>query len=254
MRPSFACSTQLCHDLALMQPAVIRGNASEVMALATSLLGPNAQDGSAAPGGTSDGGGGRGVDSTASSLQAVGVAKALAARLGCIVAVSGATDVVTDGRSVYKVHNGVPLLQQITGSGCAVTALIAAFLVGADDVAPVGGGVAASALLPCGLSARGAMSATAAAFAYFGACAEIAAQKFQASRAATSDTAGTDATVRATWQFIGPASLRVALVDALYHLGEVTMSGELEPSPGSATGTAITLSEWIRIETESTDA
>lgn len=46
----------------------------------------------------------------------------------CIVAVSGAVDLVTDGKRVLSVSNGVPLMQRITATGCAVTSLIAAFV------------------------------------------------------------------------------------------------------------------------------
>lgn len=47
---------------------------------------------------------------------------------GCIVAVSGAVDIVTDGKRVVGVRNGVAMLQKITATGCSVTALIAAFV------------------------------------------------------------------------------------------------------------------------------
>lgn len=47
---------------------------------------------------------------------------------GCIVAVSGATDIVTDGKRVVGARNGVAMLQKITATGCSVTALIAAFV------------------------------------------------------------------------------------------------------------------------------
>jgi hydroxyethylthiazole kinase len=55
-------------------------------------------------------------DATAEALAA---AKQLAAQHGCVVAVSGAEDLVTDGRRVLRVANGVPMLQQITASGCS---------------------------------------------------------------------------------------------------------------------------------------
>lgn len=92
-------------------PTVIRGNASEIMALA-SLGGERT----------------RGVDSSHPSEAAAPMARALAARQGCIVAVSGAVDVVTDGTRTLLVENGHPLLQKVTATGCSVTALIAAFV------------------------------------------------------------------------------------------------------------------------------
>lgn len=109
--------TGLAHGLLDQQPSVVRGNASEVLALAG--------------GGT----GGRGVDSTAGSEDTVGAAVALAARTGGVVAVSGATDVITDGARIVRVDNGSPLLQQVTGAGCALGAVVAACAaVTPDDV------------------------------------------------------------------------------------------------------------------------
>jgi hydroxyethylthiazole kinase len=70
----------------------------------------------------------KGVDSTHGSMDAVEAAKLLAQTSGAIVAVSGATDIVTDGNQVVGAHNGVALMQKITATGCSVTALIAAFV------------------------------------------------------------------------------------------------------------------------------
>lgn len=62
------------------------------------------------------------------SMDAIEAAKSLARTCGSIVAVSGAVDIVTDGERVVGAKNGVPMLQRITATGCAVTALIAAFV------------------------------------------------------------------------------------------------------------------------------
>lgn len=70
----------------------------------------------------------KGVDSSHESMDAVDAAKRLAEASGSIVAVSGAVDIITDGKRVVAVHNGVPMMQKITATGCAVTALIAAFV------------------------------------------------------------------------------------------------------------------------------
>ncbi|KAK9904093.1 hypothetical protein WJX75_004445 [Coccomyxa subellipsoidea] len=102
--------TQTIVSLVNLRPTVIRGNASEIMAVA------------GAAGKT------KGVDSTAEPSHALEYAKQLAKDLGCIVAISGATDLVTDGERVAKVSNGVPLLTKITAAGCSVTALITAFV------------------------------------------------------------------------------------------------------------------------------
>lgn len=94
--------------LARATPAVIRGNASEILGLA-------------------GGQGGKGPESVSSAEEALPVARALAREQGCVVAVSGPVDHVTDGERVVRVANGSPLLTKVTGGGCALGALVAAF-------------------------------------------------------------------------------------------------------------------------------
>lgn len=123
------CRTASCLSLLDLGPSVVRGNASEILALAGA-------EGSAV----------RGVDSTAQSHEALGAAKGLAARHGCVVAVSGATDLVTDGHRVLGVANGVPLLTRVTATGCSLTALIAAFLAATPGGSPLEATAAALAV------------------------------------------------------------------------------------------------------------
>lgn len=108
------------------RPAVIRGNASEILALAGAD------------------GGGKGVDSTAASSAAVDAARALAGRIGAVVAVSGATDYVTNGTALIEIAGGHPIMTRVVGTGCALGALIAAFL--GADVPPQRAATAASAV------------------------------------------------------------------------------------------------------------
>ncbi|HMN22489.1 MAG TPA: hydroxyethylthiazole kinase [Ottowia sp.] len=89
-------------------PAIIRGNASEVLALA-------------------GGAGGKGVESLATAEQALEAAAGLAARQAAVVAVSGAVDHLTDGRRLVRIANGHPHLTRVTGAGCALGALMAGF-------------------------------------------------------------------------------------------------------------------------------
>jgi hydroxyethylthiazole kinase len=91
-------------------PAVIRGNASEILSMAGAD------------------GGGKGVESTASSAASLGAARALAGRTGAVVAVSGEVDYITDGAAVVAVAGGDPMMTRVTGTGCALGAAIAAFL------------------------------------------------------------------------------------------------------------------------------
>lgn len=107
--------TRLAKALLLNRPTVIRGNASEVAALA---------DGA---------GGGKGVDSTLQAEAATGRADRLAITTGSVVVISGAVDYVTDGKNTIRIANGHPMMTQVTGMGCTATAMIGAFLAVTDQ-------------------------------------------------------------------------------------------------------------------------
>ncbi len=96
--------------LAKHKACIVRGNASEIMTLA-------GDSGSAA----------KGVDSTARSDDAAGLARTLAARLDCAVVVSGEADIVCQGLASARVLGGSPLMPRVTGLGCTATALCGAF-------------------------------------------------------------------------------------------------------------------------------
>ncbi|KGN37215.1 hydroxyethylthiazole kinase [Knoellia subterranea] len=123
--------TPLARELVARRPIAVRGNASEILALWET-------DSRYAV---------RGPDSTASPDAAIESAKALARAHGCVVAVSGPVDVVTDGVQVVRVANGRSLLTRVSGTGCLLGALTAASVVGASSV--LGAVVAATALLTC---------------------------------------------------------------------------------------------------------
>lgn len=116
--------------------AVIRGNASEIRALALGV------------------GGGRGVEAGPGDLvrDAAGLAAAaelaggLARRTGTVVVLSGPLDVITDGTRAFAVGNGCPEMARITGSGCMLTALTGTLCGGAPD-RPLEAALAAAALL-----------------------------------------------------------------------------------------------------------
>ncbi|WP_026909614.1 hydroxyethylthiazole kinase [Patulibacter minatonensis] len=118
--------TALAHELLALRPAVIRGNASEVLALA-------------------GGAGGRGVDATTGPEAAIGAAEELARTTGAVVAISGPVDHVVSGDGILRVPGGDELLTRVTGAGCALGALVAAFLAVAPD--PVRAATAAHAVL-----------------------------------------------------------------------------------------------------------
>jgi len=88
---------------------ILRGNASEILALA------------GAAGAT------KGVDSTHSSDAAREAARGLAVRHECAVVVSGVIDYCLDRAREVRVHNGVAMMARITGMGCTASALCGAF-------------------------------------------------------------------------------------------------------------------------------
>lgn len=91
--------------LAAIQPSIVRGNAGEIMQLCGAF--------------------GRvsGVDSAAADDDLESVVRSRARERGYTLSISGARDVITDGRQLIRVTNGTPLLARITGAGCIGTAL-----------------------------------------------------------------------------------------------------------------------------------
>lgn len=94
---------------AIAHPTVIRGNASEIMALVDKDIQT------------------KGVDSNHSSDLALIAAQNLATQYNCIVVVSGVTDIITDGKQTIYIENGDLMMPKVTGLGCTATALTGAF-------------------------------------------------------------------------------------------------------------------------------
>jgi hydroxyethylthiazole kinase len=111
------------------RPTIVRGNASEILALA-------------------GGAGGRGVESVDSPESAAEVARAMANQEQSVIAVSGPTDHITDGRRMVRISNGHPWLTRVTGVGCALGALMAAFAAVVPD-AMVAAAAATATLTVC---------------------------------------------------------------------------------------------------------
>jgi hydroxyethylthiazole kinase len=142
--PVGAGATRLRTDSSLLlidkcRISVVRGNASEILALAHQVSAT------------------KGVDSADSVESASGQARTLATEKQTVVAITGPVDFVTDGSRIARVSNGHPLMGKITGTGCTATAIIGAFC--AVDSDP--------------------FSAAIAALAYFGLAGEIAAHRAQ---------------------------------------------------------------------------
>lgn len=119
---------------------VVRGNASEVLSLA--------KEGSKT----------KGVDSIHSVEEASESAIILAKELDATLAITGETDLVTDGDRICRISNGHKMMGYVTGTGCAATAVTGVFLAVDND--PV--------------------TATASALAYFGLAGESGAEKADA--------------------------------------------------------------------------
>ncbi|HEX2433277.1 MAG TPA: hydroxyethylthiazole kinase, partial [Gaiellaceae bacterium] len=115
--------------------AVVRGNAAEIATLA----GRDAEI--------------RGVESIGADDSAEELAKEAATALGCIAAVTGPTDYVSDGKRVIVVSNGHELLATVSGTGCMATAVTGSFLAAKPD-APLE--AAAEALVAFGVAGEDA--------------------------------------------------------------------------------------------------
>ena len=91
------------------RPTIIRGNASEIMALVNADIKS------------------KGVDSSQSSDDAVDSAKQLAKATGAVVIISGATDYITDGTRTETITYGSPLMTLVTAMGCTASSMVGAF-------------------------------------------------------------------------------------------------------------------------------
>lgn len=89
---------------------VLRGNASEIMALDQSHVKT------------------KGVDSVNKSDDAIIAAKKLSEKFNCVVVVSGKTDYCVDREKIISVDRGSPMMTKVTGMGCVATAVIGAFV------------------------------------------------------------------------------------------------------------------------------
>ena len=100
-----------------VQFTVIRGNISEIKTLASGAGTTKGVDADVADKVTEEN-----LDS------AVAFAKAFAARTGAVVAITGAIDIVADAQKAYCIRNGNAMMSSITGTGCQLSALTAAFV------------------------------------------------------------------------------------------------------------------------------
>ena len=102
--------------------AVIRGNVSEIKTLANGV-------------GTTKGVDADGADRvTEDNLEAmVAFAKSFAEKTGAVTAITGAIDIVADAKAAYCIRNGHPMMSAVTGTGCQLSAMTAAFVTANRD-------------------------------------------------------------------------------------------------------------------------
>ena len=125
--------TDLLLEVKQYKPTIIRGNASEIIALASLWnLEGTTEDLSRA----------RGVDSTDEVAAARDAAVALARYTGGAVAVSGQTDLVTNGEVVAYSHGGSSIMSKVTGFGCSQGGVLAVYACVADPFTAALAGVA----------------------------------------------------------------------------------------------------------------
>jgi len=103
--------------ISLHPPAVIRGNASEIGALANAAVTT------------------RGVDSTLAASDALAAARTLSQQFHTTVVISGEVDYIIQGDQQAEIHNGDRRMAQVTGMGCTATALLGAFVAVAPPFA-----------------------------------------------------------------------------------------------------------------------
>jgi hydroxyethylthiazole kinase len=114
--------TAVARELLQRGPTVLKANPSELLALSGLARG------------------GRAADSIHDVDEAGDAAAELARTHGCVVVVTGASDLITDGKLVVRLGNGRPLLGQMIGSGCMLTSVIGCFL--AVEATPLDAAVA----------------------------------------------------------------------------------------------------------------
>ncbi|WP_010283185.1 hydroxyethylthiazole kinase [Bacillus timonensis] len=137
-----------------VQFSVIRGNLSEIKTV------------HAGSGNT------KGVDAAAEDVinegnvdEMVKFAKMVSKQTRAIIAITGAIDIVANKDEAYVIRNGHPMMSKITGTGCMLTSVVAAF---------------------CGANPQEILKSTAAAVSAMGYCGELAYQKIEELNGGTS--------------------------------------------------------------------
>lgn len=118
---------------------VIRGNISEIKTLAFGEGTTKGVDADEADAVTEDN-----IETT------IAFAKDLAKRTGAVIAISGATDIVADDKKAYIIRNGHAMMSRVTGTGCMLSALTAAYVAANKDTPLEAAATATIAMGVCG--------------------------------------------------------------------------------------------------------
>lgn len=106
-----------------VHPEVIRGNMSEIRALAGARIQSRGVDA------------GAGDAVTEENAEELGcMIRDLARQHQCVVCATGAVDILSDGERVVWIRNGSPMLCDVTGTGCMTTALMGATCAAGDSL------------------------------------------------------------------------------------------------------------------------
>ncbi len=112
---AIAVRMTLAKTMVTRGPRLIKGNASEIRAMADAVAS------------------GRGTDSTDDAADVVESARRLAYETGATVAITAAIDWITDGERTLAVHRGHPWMAKVSGMGCVAGAVAAACLAVEPD-------------------------------------------------------------------------------------------------------------------------
>ena len=126
--------------------AVIRGNLSEIKALARDATASGGVDAAETDRAESD------IDGRCVFV------RSLAKKLKTPLSVTGSADIVTDGERVFLIKNGHPMMTAVTGTGCQLSALTTAFIAANPDEPLTAAVAAAAAMGLCGETAHARLS------------------------------------------------------------------------------------------------
>ncbi len=118
-----ALRTKTAADLIDTLPiTVVRGNMSEVKTIAGTAAATRGVDVNPDDAVTED-----------NLAASASFARELASKLGCVVAITGAIDIVASADRTVAIRNGVATMGKITGTGCMLTCVVAAYAVANPD-------------------------------------------------------------------------------------------------------------------------